>query len=110
MIIQPRIDNFSESFPALGTWIEIEIMHMIQQLEGSRSLHWERGLKSSHTLVRSQPSSSFPALGTWIEMIIQPRIDNFSESFPALGTWIEISIRLDLMMSSRVVPCIGNVD
>ena len=68
MIIQPRIDNFSESFPALGTWIEIEIMHMIQQLEGSRSLHWERGLKSMLENTVPNTIRSFPALGTWIEI------------------------------------------
>ena len=57
----------TSSFPTLGTWIEIFMLH------SGGSSPW-----------------SFPTLGTWIEIF--PCCPHGKEypSFPTLGTWIEI--------------------
>ena len=62
-----RRERFS-SFPAMGTWIEIFTNSLYLSNSPSRSLQWERGLKSRSLSAVFESSGSFPAMGTWIEI------------------------------------------
>ena len=121
------------SFPAMGTWIEIFLLHSsknsltVVPCNGNvdwnakvstllddgvgRSLQWERGLKFVYSVPGRHAAWSFPAMGTWIEIPISfPPNELPATSFPAMGTWIEIVCTFCTFPPPSVVPCNGNVD
>ena len=77
-----------ESLPVLGAWIEINWHKQRIKVARSRSLYWERGLKSHFGNV----------------------IYKFIMSLPVLGAWIEISPDSTVWSVVCVAPCIGSVD
>mgnify|MGYP000930043600 CR=1 FL=1 len=75
------------SFPARGTWIEIDPdINQLGVIE------------------------SFPARGTWIEIILRNSSFIRLLSFPARGTWIEMLVTVAIPAALAVVPREGNVD
>ena len=55
------------SLPSLGAWIEDRTRTSTGGLGESRSLRWERGLKTVCTLFIRVIVMSLPSLGAWIE-------------------------------------------
>ena len=92
-ICDKRLDIYW-SLPTLGAWIEI-YNHLCEYwIHLSRSLHWERGLKSLLSGCRPYFLWSLPTLGAWIEIAMTAAVISSSvSSLPTLGAWIEITNR-----------------
>ena len=73
----------------------------------SRSLYWERGLKSSGTAFYIVPCTSLPLLGAWIEIIGKSCHTDLVGSLPLLGAWIEIAKALELVRQFLSLPLLG---
>ena len=66
-----RWARWKRSFPAMGTWIEIQPLDRRKRERNCRSLQWERGLKFFSLFANMFRTVSFPAMGTWIEILLR---------------------------------------
>ena len=127
-------EHVSQSFPAMGTWIEIFCARRPKTTGRVVPCNGNVDWNICESICVSVRIPSFPAMGTWIEISLIPfLLLALQSSFPAMGTWIEISIvstkqhylhsrslqwerGLKCLRCIRchaippVVPCNGNVD
>ena len=124
--------GFHESFPALGTWIEIPqpglpkwspavvpytgnvdwnlYPFIVEFILFRRSLHWERGLKYTRGMAPQHRVESFPHRERGLKFFMYLTLFLFLRRSLHKERGLKCHIPYCMACRQIVVPCIGNVD
>ena len=75
--------------PFVGVWIEIQLLHTLQQVLMSLP-SWECGLKSNSSHFLTGIDKVAPFVGVWIEIVWNHCSPHKLSVAPFVGVWIEI--------------------